>query len=174
MRHKDAIVIAGWVATTLVLSYVATLLSGMARANPVLVFVGCAVLVGAFGWTRRDRDVLEVAFPSFFVAYAAYLGIVIARVPTTVMMKASPSAWQLGPLVPVGALAERWPLVLLAGLPVALVLTVTIAVPISMIPKRRKLDPHAHDRFWAVVAERNARADEVRQAPPPGPGNPLP
>ena len=51
-------------------------------------------------------------------------------------------------------------------------LMVAVAVPISMIPVRRSVDPHANDRLWDFVAERNAHADDVRQAVPRERDNP--
>jgi hypothetical protein len=162
--------VAAFVVLGLVGSYGAAALCAAAGLNPLIGAVGTVVVVGAFGWTRRDRDILDVALPSFCVAYAAYIGLALARVPHTTVA----GYWHRAPLAELGALSARWPLVLVGGIPFALILMVAVAVPISMIPVRRPVDPHADDRLWDFVAERNAHADDVRQAAPPERDNPRP
>jgi len=161
--------VAAFVVLGLICGYGVAVLCAAAGLNPVLGAAGTVVVVGAFGWTRRDRDILDVALPSFCVAYAAYIGLALARVQH-IVIRPSPHAWY--PLTFLGALSAQWPLVLVGGIPFALILMVAVAVPISMIPVRRIVDPHANDRLWDFVAERNAHADDVRQAAPPDRENP--
>ena len=116
--------------------------------NPILAPASAAVLVGIFGWLRRGRDILDVAFPSVIVAYAAYIGLALVRVSQSSLLS---DQWRIAPL------AERWPAVLFAGLPYALILTVAVALPMSLIPIRRHLDPRADERFWTFVKERSNR-----------------
>ncbi len=167
-------VVAAWAGIALIAGYGTSLLCATTGANPLFAAAGVAVVAGAFGWTRRDRGVLDVALPSIVVTYAAFIGIAIERVPHTVLKVKESAFTTHGLLVPIGPLANEWPVVLVGGIACALILTVAVAVPVSMIPVRRKADPQAHDRFWAVVAERNAHADDVRQAPPIDRGNPGP
>jgi hypothetical protein len=162
--------VAAFVVLGLVGSYAAAALCAAAGLNPLIGAAGTVVVVGAFGWTRRDRDILDVALPSFCVAYAAYVGLALARVPHTAIQPRH--FWQAIPFTYLGALSAKWPLVLVGGIPFALILMVAVAVPISMIPVRRPVDPHANDRLWDFVAERNAHADDVRQAAPPERDNP--
>jgi hypothetical protein len=160
-------VVVAFGAAALVCAYGASVLADAIGLNPLVVAAGAFVFVAVFGYTRRDDDILDIAFPAFIIAYAAFLGMALARVPHTAVPSLTPS-WALGPLGNIGSLGERWPFVLLAGVPFALILTVAAAVPGSLIPRRRRLDPHAHDSFWSAVAEQNAK----QQAAPRPPGKP--
>jgi len=124
--------------------------------NALLASAAVAVVLAVFAWFLRDREIIEVAAPSFFVAYAGYAGVATARVGHTIANLAGPAAHFYGPLGHLGSLDMQWPLVLAAGVPFALVLTVAVALPISMIPVRRKIDTQAQDALWKFVQERNA------------------
>ena len=166
---KEPVVVA-FVALGLICSYAAAVLGAAAGLNPLIGAAGTVVVVGAFGWTRRDRDILDVALPSFCVAYAAYVGLALARVSHTTLT--NPGVYHVNQLAELGPLSARWPVVLAGGIPFALILMVGVAVPVSMIPVRRSVDPHANDRLWDFVAEHNAHADDVRQAAPTDRNNP--
>ncbi len=123
--------------------------------SPLVAPATAVVLLAIFGWMRRGHDVVDVFASSFAVAYAAYIGLAVARVSQPNMLA---SEYWIAPL------NERWPAVLMAGLPYALILTVIIAVPLSLIPRRRQIDAKAHERFWSFVREQN----EMRMRPVTG------
>ena len=157
--------VAGFAALALAGGYGASVLGTAAGINAVVVPISLVVLMGAFGWTRRDRDVLDVFVPSFLVAYAGFLGVALARVPHTSLPRRND--WFVGPLMSSGPLSDFWPLVLVGGVVIALVLTIAVAVPVSMIPVRRAAVPGANDGFLAFIAERGASAETQRKAAPP-------
>lgn len=115
--------------------------------DPLVATGSTAAVVCAFGWTRRGRDVGEVFFPAFLVAYAAYAGLAIER-----MSQPSLTAiqWQMGTLV------DQLPGVVLGGLPFALVMTVFVALPVSLLPHRNAAVSAPRSRFWEFVREQNA------------------
>lgn len=124
-------------------SYCAATLGDAAGWEP-LIAAFCAVIpVAVFAWARRRCDALEFVLPAIAVAYAAYLGIAIARVPSLWLM----TAWTRG------SLSDKWPAVLMAGVPFALILTVAVAMPIYVLPKRKAIDPHADEALWTFVRE---------------------
>jgi hypothetical protein len=142
-----------------------------AKLTPLLAVAVVTFVVAAFAWRRRDYDILEVAGPSFLVAYAGYAGIAVARAAHAVAT-APLQALPFGPLADVGVLAELWPMILVGGIPFALVLTVVVALPISMIPVRRRTDSRAHDALWKFIEERNAQR-ETGDDIPKGPDSPT-
>ena len=166
-------VVAGFVGLALIGGYGASVLCTAAGINAVVVPIALVVLMAAFGWTRRDRDVLDVFVPSFLVAYAGFLGVALARVPHTSLPRRN-DVWYVGPLMSSGPLSDLWPLVLVGGVVIALVLTIAVAVPVSMIPVRRAAVPGANDRFLAFIAERGASAETQLKAVPPDPDKPRP
>jgi hypothetical protein len=149
----------GFIALALVWGYAASVVGEAAHLSPAVAPASMVLIAAAFGWTRRDGDILDVVRPGFAVSFAAFAGLALARSHWTAP-KPAPAASSLGPLVQNAAVGEQWPLVILAGLLFAVGLTILIALPVSLIPVRRKSDPHAHDALWQVVAERNARALE--------------
>ncbi len=155
MRAPSPVVI-GFAAAALIGGYAASALSTAAGINAVVAPLALVVVMAAFGWTRRDRDVLDVFVPSFAVAYAGFLGVALARVPHT-SLPHKDDAWYLGPLITAGPLSNMWPVVLVGGAIAALVLTIAFALPVSLIPVRRTHDPRANAEFFAFLDERNKR-----------------
>jgi hypothetical protein len=155
--------IGAFVALALVVGYGAAVIWPVAGWYALIAPTGVGLVAGAFGWTRRDRDILDVVGPSFLVAYAGYLGIAIARVPHTTIARPGFEDWFAAPLLELGALGARWPLVLAAGVPFALILTIAVALPIALIPVRKA---QAQDRLGAFLRERN----EAARSGEPGPG----
>lgn len=112
-------------------------------AEPLLAACAGVVPVAVFAWLRRRCDALEFVLPAIAVAYAAYLGIALARVPSIWLI----TAWTRG------SLSDKWPVVLMAGIPFALILTVVVAMPMYLLPRRRRIDPHADEALWTYVRE---------------------
>jgi hypothetical protein len=66
--------------------------------------------------------------------------------------------WPIGYL-PDRSLTDYWPVALIGGIPIAMILTVFVAVPASMLPLRRSLDAANAEvdvRFAAFFKEWNA------------------
>jgi hypothetical protein len=119
-----------------------------AQWSPVVAAASAVVPVALFGWLRRGREILDIAAPAFAVAYAAYVGLAIARIA---QFDGVPAHFRID------VLDHRWPPVLVAGIAFALILTVCAAVPASLIPRRRHAaDTEGNARFWAFVEEQNA------------------
>ncbi|HYW54293.1 MAG TPA: hypothetical protein VE826_09995 [Dongiaceae bacterium] len=113
--------------------------------DPVVAPASTVVVIAVFGWLRRGREILDVAAPAFAVAYAAYVGLAVARLSQFDQAQAR-----------VDVLDHRWPPVLLAGIAFALIFTVCIALPASMLRRSRHVRNDRDDRFWSIVREQNA------------------
>ncbi|HEY0393118.1 MAG TPA: hypothetical protein VGD01_01360 [Candidatus Elarobacter sp.] len=161
-RFAVAFVVLG-----LVWGYVTTVALDAAGVNGFFSAAAIALVVGAFAWLRRSRELDEIFMPAIAIAYAAYVGIALARVGDVTLPGASFAQLRVAPLLEAGPMAERWPIVLAAGIPFALFFAVAVAWPVSMLPDRRKRDPHAHDAFWSAVADINTAA----AAPPARPAD---
>jgi hypothetical protein len=148
-------VVVGFAAAALIGGYAASALGTGAGFNAVVAPLALVAVMAAFGWTRSGRDVLDVFGPSFLVAYAGFLGVALARVPHTSLPHAN--SWWSGPLIAAGPLSNLWPLVLVGGAIVALVLTIAVAVPVSLIPVRRTREPGANAEFFAFLDDRAKR-----------------
>jgi hypothetical protein len=155
-----------FVAASLLSGYLAAAAIDSAQLTPVIAVVPVALIAASFGWLRRHDDILQVVLPSIVVAYAGYVGIAAARVPHMVITPMGYLSF-LTPTV-VDPLQQRWPMILMAGLPVALIIAVAIALPASKIPRRRTVS-HADDALWTFIADRNARdsADSSLRGPTP-------
>jgi hypothetical protein len=116
--------------------------------NPVLASVSIAIVVAAFGWMRRGRDILEVVLPAFVVSYAAYVGLALVRASHDDLFA---THWKIVPV------RSHVPEILLGGVALALMFTVCVAIPISMIPLRGRATGRDDERFWRFVSERNER-----------------
>lgn len=112
--------------------------------SPLVAPVSSVIVIGAFGWLRRGRDVVDVFAQGIGVSYAAFLGLALARVTQPNMIAAD---WWLEPL------NARWPVVLLAGIAYALILTVFVAIPIALIPVRPHLDIERNARFLSLITD---------------------
>jgi hypothetical protein len=148
-------VVVGFAAAALIGGYAASALGTAAGFNAVAVPLALVVVMAAFGWTRRGRDVLDVFGPSFLVAYAGFLGVALARVPHTSLPRSN--MLYAGVLGTAGPLSNLWPLVLVGGAIIALVLTIAVAVPVALIPVRRTRKPGANAEFFAFLDERAKR-----------------
>ena len=123
--------------------------------DPVVAPASTVLVVAVFGWLRRGRDILDVAAPAFAVSYAAYVGLAVVRLA---QFDEAPTLVRIDPL------DHRWPPVLLAGIAFALIFTVCIAVPASMMLRHRHVENERDDRFWKIVRDQNAamRGPNVR------------
>jgi hypothetical protein len=148
MRRLERIVVV-FAAGALLWGFGATWLAGAMGWNPVVAAASAAVPVAVFGWLRRGREILDVAAPSFAVAYAAYVGLAIARIA---------QLDELQPNFRIDLLDHRWPPILMAGLAFALILTVCVAVPASLLQRRRHVETERNTRFLAFIAEHDAAA----------------
>jgi hypothetical protein len=115
--------------------------------DPVVAPASTAVVIAVFGWLRRGREILDVAAPAFAVAYSAYVGLAVARLSQFDQAQAH---------VRIDVLDHRWPPVLLAGVAFALIFTVCIALPASMLRRSRHVRSERDERFWSIVREQNA------------------
>ncbi|MEA2787037.1 MAG: hypothetical protein QOF71_3141 [Candidatus Eremiobacteraeota bacterium] len=122
--------------------------------DPVVAPASTAVVVAAFGWLRRGREILDVAAPSFAVSYFGYVGLAMVRLA---QFDAVPASIRVDPL------DHRWPPVLLAGVAFALILTVCIAVPASALLRSRHVEDERDVRFWKAVREQNASSRDPKQ-----------
>lgn len=155
MRRLKPIV-AVFAFAALLWGFGAAWIAGALGWNPVVAAVAAVVPVAVFGWLRRGRELIDVAAPSFAVAYAAYVGLAIVRVA------------QLDGLQPsfrIDLLDHRWPPVLMAGVAFALILTVCIAVPASLMQRHRHVENERNARFLAFIADRGT-ARVAREEPP--------
>ncbi len=118
--------------------------------SPLVAPVSSVIVIAVFGWLRRGRDVVDVFAQGIGVSYAAFLGLALARVTQPNMIAAD---WWLEPL------NARWPVVLLAGIAYALILTVFVAIPIALIPVRPHLDIERNARFLAFITDLAHRND---------------
>jgi len=157
-------VVIAFASASLACAYVTTVAIDTARIDAVFAIAPVALITGCFGWARRRYDILEVVLPSIIVAYAGYIGIAAARLPH--MIVAPMGYWRFEALAVAGPLYERWPLVLLAGVPVALVVAIGVALPLSKIPGRRTVS-HADDALWTFISERNAEIGAARSVKDP-------
>ena len=147
MRRLEPIVVV-FTAGALLWCFGIASFGDVAGWNPVVAAASAVVPVALFGWLRRGREILDVAASAFAVAYAAYVGLAIARIAE---FDGVPAHFRID------ALDHRWPPILIAGIAFALILTVCAGVPASLIPRRRHADdPEANARFWAFVEEQNA------------------
>ena len=115
--------------------------------DPIIAPASTALVVAVFGWLRRGREILDIAAPSFAVAYFGYVGLAIVRLA---QFDAVPASIRIDPL------DHRWPPVLLAGIAFALIFTVCIAVPASALVRRPHVGNERDERFWKIVREQNA------------------
>jgi hypothetical protein len=146
MRRLEPIVV-GFCGIALLWGFASASFADAIGWDPVVAPASTAVVVAMFGWLRRGREILEVAAPAFAVSYAAYVGLAVVRLA---------QFDQAQTLVRIDPLDHRWPPVLLAGVAFALIFTVCIAVPASMVLRRRHVENERDDRFWQIVREQNA------------------
>lgn len=153
----DRRIALAFVLAALLCGYGACVLVDTAGWNALFAVLPVAAVLAVFGWFRRTHDILAVVLPAVVIAYSGYVGIAIARVPHMTTIVAMSTRGGAGFLTPQDS---RWPLVLMAGLPFALILTVVVALPVSKIRTRRRVS-HADDALWAFISEQSARAGMI-------------
>jgi len=139
-------VVAVFVGVALLWGFGSAKLGDAADWNPLVAPVSMVLVLAAFGWMRRGYEILDVVAPAFAVSYAAYAGLVIERLSQANVVATNS---RIAPLV------DLWPVVLFTGVPFALILTVFVAVPASMIPQRGRTAGDDHARFWSFVQQQN-------------------
>ena len=153
MRRLEPVVVV-FFGIALAWGFASALLADALGWDPVVAPASTVVVVALFGWLRRGREILDVAAPAFAVSYAAYVGLAVARLAQFDEAQAH---------VRIDALDHRWPPVLLAGVAFALILMVCIAVPASMMVRRRHVENERDARFWSIVREQNAASRTPKQ-----------
>ena len=153
MRRLEPIVVA-FCGIALLWGFASASFAEAIGWDPVVAPASTAVVVAVFGWLRRGREILDVAAPSFAVSYAAYVGLAVVRLA---QFDQAQARFRIDPL------DHRWPPVLLAGVAFALIFTVCIAVPASMMLRRRHVENERDDRFWTIVREHNAASRTSKQ-----------
>jgi hypothetical protein len=130
---------------------------------PLVASVPVVVTLVVFAWFRRTDELVDVLVPAFFIAYAGYAGIAIARVTHSVLypaaMVAVSSANVYGRAHDLRPLSEEWLLVFAAGLPYALLLTIAVAFPVSMLPVRANAVAADDDALGKFIQTRNAKSE---------------
>jgi hypothetical protein len=123
--------------------------------NALVVPLGSALVVALFGWSRRGRDVVDVFAAAMMVSYAAFLGLALARIVNPIVLAEEPAMWYGSEL------HLRWPVVLLAGLAYALILTTFVAIPFALIPVRPRVEVERNVRFLSLITHLAHRDDSV-------------
>jgi hypothetical protein len=139
--------VAVFLGIALIWGYATAVLAGAAGLNPLVAPASAAMVVAAFGWTRRGRDVVEVFAPALAVAYAAYVGLAVTRLSSHEIII---TYWSLTPL------NYQWPAALVGGIPFALIFALFVAVPVSWLPLRRRSSPAVEDRLGTFIKEYDA------------------
>ena len=127
----------------------ASLTGDAAGWNPLIASASPLVLLAAFGWIRRGRELLDVFAPAVGVAYAAFIGLALARAVDSNLIAATYNGGAMHRMVPI----TSWPLILVAGIAYAFAFAIFAALPASMLAGRPKVDPAADARFWAFVRD---------------------
>ncbi len=108
--------------------------------------VAIVALAAAFGWLCRGREAATVFGLGFVLAYAAIAGLALVRFAELDPWEATALVWPY---------AARWPAIALGAIPYALMCTIFVAMPASLLPRRRRASGNG-ERFWAFVREREA------------------
>jgi len=153
MRRLEPIVVA-FFGIALLWGFATATFADAMGWDPVVAPASTVVVVAVFGWLRRGREILDVAAPAFGVAYAAYVGLAVARLAQFDEAQAH---------VRIDLLDHRWPPVLLAGVAFALIFTVCVAVPASALRRSRHVENERDVRFWSIVREQNAANGAPKQ-----------
>jgi hypothetical protein len=154
-RAKSFAVAASFAAAAFFGGYQATVVVDSLRLEPLLSTGTVAVVLAVFAWFRRGGETIDVAVPSFFVAYAGYIAIAAGRLAHTVV--GSSYAPYFGPLADLSPFRAQWPLVLASGIPFVLFLIVVVAIPVSLIPLRPKINTQAQDVLGKFIEQQNAK-----------------
>ncbi|HZO95005.1 MAG TPA: hypothetical protein VFB22_14770 [Candidatus Baltobacteraceae bacterium] len=135
----------------------ARLVDTVLHADPIAALAGIGVVCAVYGAHRRGEEIAGTFIGGVAIAFAGYAGIAAARIPH-LPATAPVALWDLDSGTALGIFYAWWPVVLVTGIPFALVMTVVVVLPFSSLPRRTT--PHAtrSDAFWQFVADRNARA----------------
>jgi hypothetical protein len=154
--------IIAYVAVAALSSYGAGFAVDALAVSPLVANAPVVLVLAIFAWFRRDYELVDVVVPAFIISYVGYAGIAVARVTHTLIYPLVVFHGVHGRFSELRPLNEQWLLVLAAGLPYALVLTVGVAFPVSMIPLRPKAgvrDDTLGRFIEAQHAQRNASND---------------
>jgi hypothetical protein len=124
--------------------------------NPLVASLSITLIVGAFGWMRRGRDILDVLAPGFALSYAAYIGLALVRASHDDLFA---THWKIVPV------RSHVPEILLGGVALALMMTICVAIPLSMISVRPREAKTDRERFWRFVREQNDRNSSRLRSP---------
>ena len=136
----------------------AAILTGTEGWSWLIALAAVAGLAGGFGWLRRGREIGDVFVPAFVLAYVAIAGLALTRLAqagafdVTGFADTSTARW--APIA--DPYAARWPAILLGGIPLALTCAIFVALPLSVLPRRRPPPREADEQFWAFVRAQNA------------------
>ena len=130
----------------------AAALGEAAGLDPVAAPLSLLIPVAAFGSARRGEDLPRVLAGGVAVAYMGYAGIAIVRA-----LRPEYAA----PFVHIASDSVVLAVALVAGIPLALLYAVAVALPFAIAPRSRLADPRADAQFWLTVRRtlrRRARA----------------
>jgi hypothetical protein len=153
----------------LIVGAVSAYAASAAQFNAISPWLVLVLYLAVVGWNLRGRDILEVVGPAFLVAYAGYAGIVLVRAPITVLRPTYAQIHGLGAFATSGPLSNLWPVLILGGVIVALILTVAIALPVASIPIRSSRNASEDAALWTFVAERTALGNDASEKASPAP-----
>lgn len=135
-------VVVAFVLLALAWGFGSSYIGGVAGLNPLIAPITSACVLAAFGWVSRGQDAPAVFGRGFVIAYAAFIGLALDRATQETLIVTG---------FRISALNTLWPVTLLGGVTFALILSVAIAVPISQIPRKRRVDAEHNDRFLATI-----------------------
>ena len=135
-------VVAGFAAGAVLWGYGAAYAGDIWDWDPLVAPLSTALILAAFGWRGRGHDIPDVFGRAMLIAYAAFFGLALYRVT---LPNAVAADWWIEPL------NARWPAVLLVGIIYALILTIFIAIPVALVPTRRRTDNERNAKFLAAL-----------------------
>lgn len=162
---RAALAALAFVAVALLCGYGAGLVGDALGLPGWVAPAGTMLLLGAYVMPRRGRELDELIGPAFAIAYAGFVGLALGRAPHLTFDVALGGYGHagLGLLEPQDV---RWPLVLLSGVVYALGAIVFVAVPLAMIPPRRRpRAPALQGDFWMLLAEHEAFREDSPMSP---------
>jgi hypothetical protein len=119
--------------------------------SPLVASISPLALVAFAGWLHRGRDPIDVFPPAVAIAFAAFVGLALARAVDGNLVAATYGAGPLYRYWPVPV--TSWPIVLLGGVVYAFVFAILGALPASRLAPRPKIDLDMDRRFWTFVKE---------------------
>lgn len=110
--------------------------------DPLVASLSLLVPVASFGRLRRGREPVEIVAGGVAVAYAAYAGLALVRA-----LRPEYAA----PFVRIAPDSVVTAVALIAGVPLALLLAICVALPLARAPRPHLDDAARSERFWALV-----------------------